>query len=441
MGFSAAGLNVNYALKLYPTYRGGPVVNASRSNAIGADDSFTVQATAYSNGYEVGVQPDTVPFSDNTYLTFSRSGGLSSQPVSQASDLNGFLSLSGQGTGVSSASLPGVNPGYPAQYLDFLRSLALSEFNVADYLTPNNTFQLPGVGIGVEYTTDALGNIDSHRLNPNTLTQLQGNLPGATGADFALMNRYKALISLLKALPGNSDAGAVPPGIKARLAQLLGIDALSDAGLNNLLGFLKKSAGLTPLRPGGNTPLPLAAGADTADNPVLVRLRALQTTRLNDTGVALTSSAAETTTARQAAAVRAGLNVRLGEDFQENIAQLTRQHLTQGGVYAQSQTVMQAMQHLMPMVPTLPNASELRGNAEPGGNGLGPSGDMMDSSGRRSSGGYLGFSLGTSGGSSGGASGGGSGGAAGGFSGGFSGGSSSGGNPFSPPRQRFSMVG
>lgn len=383
-------------LKLYPLYPGGPVVQ--NTGGLNANSSFTLPGTEFSPAYGVNVPPQSTPL-QNTFYQVNRNGQLVERPISEARSFNRSLAVDPFASGyLNAAPVPAVAPKSPDLYQDILALYSVTDLKFSELMTPNNQFRIPQLGIGLQVTTNAAGEVDKIELRPS----MQKAIPGFGSKDdpgYALLNT--AEITHRATLRSQATVTPIVPGSGDTVQGTPRPDAAQN--LQNPFAQLRleRTSNIFNLEPAQgprelfNTQ-PLREQAAT--NPVLERLLQLQP---QDNGAAVSGADAviDAEQARQLAATNARFDVTTSERFKANLVSLVN-----GAKEAQGNNALQfaqARDGQIQLVPTLPNTSRSNvelGNTSAGADSFQAGANVADALDKKSSGGYMPFHAGSGGG-------------------------------------------
>lgn len=378
MGFSTPPLqfyNVNY----YPLYPGGPVVNGSDRTNFNRNTSFQTASTEFSVPFGVNTVPQDRT-NDNYYFSLNQNGSLTQKSLASLNASNQSYSLDSNGN-VQKSNAPANAPNSPNAYQDYLKSLAISDFKIADLLN-QPSFQLSNIGIGLEVTTDGFGGIDNVKLDP--AIQAIADKAGAVDPSFAFLNRREALIGAIQNLSPAADivqenTGQPPVSLNQQV---------KDINPFKQLDFSKLSE--NPLQKPATVDNPLGG------NSILDRLRAVQP---QTSGTKLTGAQAELTGTQPqtVATAKAGFDVRISPEIQNVIASVIQKNQA-NQTHVNPQVIARAVDGTIPMAPSLPAVDGLNfsANASSGKPTLGLEG-FETATEKKSSGGYIPFQLGQGG--------------------------------------------
>ncbi len=377
-------------LKLFPLYPGGPVIQ--NTGGLNAYSDFTIPATRYTPAYGVNQPPQSQPMQD-TFFRVNRNGGLESRPLSEARAFNRSIAVDPTVTGyLGSAKVPAVAPQSPDIYRDILALYSITDLKFSELMTPNNQFRIPELGMGLQVTTDAAGDVSKIELRPS----MQKAIPGfgsQQDAGYFLLNRSEIMYrATLNAAPTPIVPGSGPPVPSNAQAQPTGL----QNGFNPFnLAQLQPNSGLFGLGAAGKPELFDLGGLreQAAANPVLERLLQLQP---QEPGVPVSGPEAELDVdqARRLAASNAGLDVTTTERFKANLIALVNGAKDAWG--SNPLQLAQARDGQIPMAPSLPAGS--RSTVELGGtfantDSFQAGAGVADALDKKSRGGYLPFQM------------------------------------------------
>jgi len=306
-------------LKLFPLYTGGPILNGK--NGLNGNSQFTIPATRYSQSYSVNMQPKTSAYDPNSYYAFDSSNPryLSSKPTGSAPAYNTMLGIDTSKPGrLAQVSAPTTAPEIPQSFQGRVGNYTITEDNYAA-LMAQNSFIIPGIGMGLKVTTDGNGNVASESLNPSSLGTMRRT--NAVGHDLGVLNRAEITTGAIYKVndPGYSfsnikkgDLAAAknkPPQTPSAVGALGSPALLQNNGI-----FKTQSANAAAL-----TGADALTGLNVTANPFLAKLNQLQP---QDAGLSLSGIDAEIDAdqAQQVAANQADYGVNLSDNFYQNIA-------------------------------------------------------------------------------------------------------------------------
>lgn len=293
-----------YAFKLYPTYRGGEVLDAS-NGTLNSDTAFRTQATEFTPSYGVNTTPDVDRTGDDFYFTVNAGQGnrqanyLTQSPISSALSYDTPITVNPNGT-LRTGSIPTTAPEASSLYQDYLDFLEISDLNMTQLMSLPE-FQLRNVGMGLKVTTDGFGHADNVVIDLSALG-LDRNKGVLDAAFYNLTNREKILLEA--ALRNNPAA---------------------NIAIDNLLG-LRTGQGQPTDNP--FSPNLIGSAASIGRNPVLDKLAILYD-RFKDNRLQIPTIDLDLEASRQAAANRANFNVVVKPELQTDVLKLTEKVVAQ----------------------------------------------------------------------------------------------------------------
>jgi len=370
-------------LKLYPTYSWGKPIRAV--SGINADSAFTIPATEFSPAYGVNTAPRTNWATSATYFNLDANQRLNSRPIDQAPTYTKNLAFDGTALGgIKQAATPATAPGIPSLYREMAALLSISDMNFAD-LMAQPSFRIPKNGLGMQVTTDGLGNVDSVRIQPSIQKATPGLSPGESG--FNLMNRAEVMFRATQR-GQQSPTAPVLPTQNPLATQRTQNTALPTNALQQLQGLERLQ------QPLNLSLLDRINGFDS--NPILQRLTQLQAP---DNGMPVIGydSIMDPAQAKQIAVNQAGLEITVSPQFKANVENLVTAALekNQTATAAKLSTPHQVMDGKVIQVPYMPQSAQSAQNASNTGTPFNLNGGLDDPSAKKGNGGYLYFQTNT----------------------------------------------
>ncbi|MDX2085536.1 MAG: hypothetical protein SFZ03_09125 [Candidatus Melainabacteria bacterium] len=402
-------------LKLYPLFPGGRVLEVPRGNG---QTQYRTAATEFTPSFPVNIPPQNpTAVSDNSqYLGLgSNYYQLERQPLANAETFNRPLAFNFNSSATLQAgSVPATAPDNPDRYQQRLDSLEISAENMADLLA-QPSFRIPSIGLGLEVTTDGLGNVDNVRIKQSFRAQQEANFsanglyglpnPGeiSSGAFYA-GNRISESEKAFSPSLGNNPATRPPliPPVNADFL-LNQSNAINGGKLNPFQLIAQLQGPNALLLAERNAQLEQYPGMGS--NPVLDRLLQLQP-RTEGLAVSGFESEINADTARQLAAQRANLDLEVDQRYDQNLRGLNdfaARQQTQAHSHLQLAYAMDGRMPMAAVYPVPPQTAQekgLMGAVQDLRQSL--TSEFADASQKRGSGGLLPFSLSTGAGGGGG---------------------------------------
>lgn len=358
-------------------------------------EPFKVPSTQFSNGFEVNRSSNNYDLDKLLTSNYGINGSGQLQETNRSS-LSSLLQY-GQKTYATDSSL--TYQGFTETYKKFLSALSVSD-QTMNQLLQQDRFSVYNGRVGINVQTDGNGNIESVSLQPGSK-----NLRNGTPANFEFPNR--AEITLRAQLREANDLGPVnpnPPDTEQTGLQPFKTAPTENNPFQNALRETPKAlqTELKGLETRSVTPagaLPESPRSLDADNsPLAQLLRRLQPIEV-DTQIFGFDSNLTPDTARQVGAVNGRFGVNYSDSFNQKLSQLREGLAQQEAAKILPERSAQARTATMPAAPYVPSDGTTvvqQGFAgSTSSNQLEQPGTSVDTTDKKSSGGYIPFRTGS----------------------------------------------